>query len=386
VDEVAWNDIRTVLDEEICRLPEKYRAPVILCFLEGKTNAEAARQLGCPCGTIVTRLAWARRRLHSRLVRRGVDLTAGSLAVAVSQRGGIAAVPASLLDATMRSSLLLAAGKTGVVGAATVQALQLSRTAMNNLVFTRAKLAVVVFSSLAFAAGGAGLLGRQLVPSTPVEPTTSPLGPVVQGIPDASKASATESRERGAQAARNQSPAAEETPPQDGKRPRNELLGFLQSVDAVKRTLSFLGDDGVAFEDRTLSIKPDVSITWNGKSASLADLKPGCKMILTLSANGTSILAIQAKEGASGTSDASSRTPALRGTLKLIDPRSSITVTIQLDGKKVERTLPLADAVQVEIDGTRTSPADLKPGMAVWLKLSRDRRTVGQIMVKRAAP
>jgi hypothetical protein len=157
-------------------------------------------------------------------------------------------------------------------------------------------------------------------------------------------------------------------------------------VDAVKRTLSFLGDDGVAFEDRTLPIASDASVTWNGKSASLADLKPGCKMILTLSANGTSILAIQAKEGASGTSDAGGRRPALRGTLKSIDGRKSITVTIRTDGKEDDRTLPLADAVQVEIDGTRTSPDHLKPGMAVWLKLSGDRRTVGQIMVMQAVP
>ncbi len=58
--ENAWEDLRPILDEEIQRLPEKYRLPVILCYLEGQTNDEAARQLNCPRGTIAVRLARAR--------------------------------------------------------------------------------------------------------------------------------------------------------------------------------------------------------------------------------------------------------------------------------------------------------------------------------------
>src|SRR5262249_17501866 len=53
----AWGDVRPVLDEEVSRLPAKYRAPVVLCYLEGKTNEEAARLLGCPTGTVFSRLA-----------------------------------------------------------------------------------------------------------------------------------------------------------------------------------------------------------------------------------------------------------------------------------------------------------------------------------------
>jgi RNA polymerase sigma factor (sigma-70 family) len=63
-DDAGWHDLRPVLDEEVNRLPEKYRLPVILCYLEGKTNEEAAQQLHCPRGTIATRLAWARGRLR----------------------------------------------------------------------------------------------------------------------------------------------------------------------------------------------------------------------------------------------------------------------------------------------------------------------------------
>ncbi len=61
---VELDELRRVLDEEIDRLPERYRVPVVLCYLEGRTNDEAARHLGCPVGTIASRLATARARLR----------------------------------------------------------------------------------------------------------------------------------------------------------------------------------------------------------------------------------------------------------------------------------------------------------------------------------
>jgi hypothetical protein len=148
-----------------------------------------------------------------------------------------------------------------------------------------------------------------------------------------------------------------------------------------------MSDDGISFEERTLSVAPDASIIWkNGRAARLADLQPGCKIILTLSATGKSILAIRAKDSAPGAPDVASRTPSFRGTLKAIDGERSITVTVPIDGKENDRTFLLADAVEVEIDGTPTTAADLKPGMAVWLKLSKNCHTVAQIMVRRALP
>jgi RNA polymerase sigma factor (sigma-70 family) len=107
-DDATWRDLRPLLDEEVQRLPEVYRVPFILCYLEGKTNEQAAELLGCPKGTVVSRLARARERLRFRLTRRGVVLSAGGLAAALVQGTTSAAPPAALAQDTVAAALAFA--------------------------------------------------------------------------------------------------------------------------------------------------------------------------------------------------------------------------------------------------------------------------------------
>ena len=85
------------LHEEIARLPERYREPVVLCYLEGLTTEEAALRIGCPHGTILSRLSRARERLRGQLDRRGLASSAALLTTGLTPRA-TAALPAGLLD------------------------------------------------------------------------------------------------------------------------------------------------------------------------------------------------------------------------------------------------------------------------------------------------
>jgi RNA polymerase sigma-70 factor (ECF subfamily) len=88
---VELDDLRPLLEQELRRLPERHRAAVGLCYLEGKSNAEAARLLRCPTGTVKGRLARARQLLRHRLIGRGLGafvlLLAGVLAAAPARAG-----------------------------------------------------------------------------------------------------------------------------------------------------------------------------------------------------------------------------------------------------------------------------------------------------------
>jgi RNA polymerase sigma factor (sigma-70 family) len=97
-EQAAWADVRRALDEELNRLPNSLRAPLVLCYLDGATRDEAARRLGWSVGTLDRRLAAGRARLRIRLARRGLGTVA--LGTAVFADGLKAAVPTHLLETT----------------------------------------------------------------------------------------------------------------------------------------------------------------------------------------------------------------------------------------------------------------------------------------------
>lgn len=100
----GWSDLAPALDAEVHALPYKYQVAIVLCDLEGKTRQDAARQLGWPEGTLVTRLAKAREILANRLTRQGIVLSTASLVLLLSEHVASAAVPGVLVAATAQAA------------------------------------------------------------------------------------------------------------------------------------------------------------------------------------------------------------------------------------------------------------------------------------------
>lgn len=151
--EVAWRELPAVLDEELLRLPETLRGPLVLCGLEGKTHEEAARELGWPIGSLSKRLARGRELLRQRLARRGFEI--GSTALGTGLIGeATAAVPEPLLSTTVRSAVAVAAGHTAGLSAATAALLQ---EVLNAMFWTRVKVGMLVLLAATLIAPLVGL-------------------------------------------------------------------------------------------------------------------------------------------------------------------------------------------------------------------------------------
>jgi RNA polymerase sigma factor (sigma-70 family) len=170
--EAVPRELWQVLDEELNRLPEKYRRPFVLCYLQGRTNDEAGRELNCTRGTVATRLAFARRRLRSSLARRGIALSAGALLAAWPHASQ--AAPGKLVAATLRAAVVFTAG--GTAAAFSPQVIHLARGVMKAMFLTRLKGTVAMGLALVLLAIGVGLTSqsgqspRQLHARAPLAP------------------------------------------------------------------------------------------------------------------------------------------------------------------------------------------------------------------------
>lgn len=166
-DALDRHELHDALHEELLRLPERYRAPLVLCYLEGLTHEQAALRLGRPLTTVRSWLVRGREQLRGRLSRRGVTLSVGLVATALTTNARAGVSPA-LVESTVRAvasfwrTRCLSAGLVSATSAAMTEGL------LRTMFMTKLKIAVAMLSALSLAATGAGVLAYQAPASASV--------------------------------------------------------------------------------------------------------------------------------------------------------------------------------------------------------------------------
>jgi RNA polymerase sigma factor (sigma-70 family) len=158
--EVVWRDVGAIIDEEIQRLPERVRAPFVLCYLEGATNDAAARTLGCPTGTILSRLSKARDLLRSRLTRRGLALSAGFLTT--TPTGAAVTVPFGLADAVRSTVSATTSANTALTPAVLALAADAMRPRWTTVWVPASGAIVALVCAMAIASRGGDVANNSL--------------------------------------------------------------------------------------------------------------------------------------------------------------------------------------------------------------------------------
>lgn len=181
----SWNETRPVLDDEVARLPEKYRLPLLLCCLQGFSHQEAARQLSWPIGTVAGRLSRGKMLLKKRLLKRGIVISPSVISLCLAQ-DALAAKPSEALVASTMGQLF-AESSVGITGAAQSPVLlAIAQGVVNDLYMIRVMQMVILLAGVTLACAGAGfglLAISNKTDSTPQAHSSSSTLPLPVGNP-----------------------------------------------------------------------------------------------------------------------------------------------------------------------------------------------------------
>jgi RNA polymerase sigma-70 factor (ECF subfamily) len=212
-EEGVWRDLRPILDEELNRLPQKYRVPLVLCHLEGQTHEEAARRLGCPRETVTTRLVRARERLRSRMVRRGLTLSAAALAGQLAEDALAGAVPAPLAQGTIQAAMRFAAGPMAAAGVISARVAALTEGVLQTMFLTKLKIAAAALLGVGVVAWGLAAFAQAKPGAVPAATTTA--ASVLPSVLEAAEPGQRQGRERTA-SVKDMPPVVVQTAPRAG--------------------------------------------------------------------------------------------------------------------------------------------------------------------------
>jgi RNA polymerase sigma factor (sigma-70 family) len=229
--------LRPLLDQELDRLPDKYRAVLVLCDLEGRTRKEAAQQLALPEGTIASRQARGRTILAKRLTRHGLTLSGGALATALAQEAASATTPLSLVYATVRAATAYAAGSATAAAVVSAPVAALAEGVLRTMLLSKLKISAMLLVLIGVVGTGWGdygslasdlpaVQGEQQIAQADVK-RSEPQRKTV----DASAASADQEEIQGRQKAGRDSKNApdEKNPPDQAKQVLDMILKGMQA-------------------------------------------------------------------------------------------------------------------------------------------------------------
>lgn len=339
------NAVLPLLDEELKKLPDKYRAPLVLFYLEGKSREDVARQLGWTMHSVKGRLERGRDLLRQRLTKRGVVLSVGTLFAALHQSTAGAEMPATLVRTTVAASCQAISG-CSLAGAISPSVGFLFQEATKIMFSTKLKL-IALAGVLATALGiGVGLQAQQTMAENPQSQQPNAANKLVL--------------------VRGEARFEDEG---DGERERRGISGWIKSLDLKKGTITLtIQRDGEEKRNVTYSLAgKDIKVLANRETASrLSDLNPGLRVTVFLSeTEDVTAIRVQAP-----------RRRLVRGTVAAISPtKNTLSLKIRGEGRDIVRTYKVARNCRFMVPKKEDAQlTDVKVGEKIIVALGEGKR------------